>query len=118
MIYLFGNSVSDTRQVFLALKDIYGIGLYRAQNICAQIGVSNNCRIKDLSEDTIGKMCKLIEQQYRIEGNLKKEIIADIKRLRMISCYRGIRHAHGLPVRGQRTHTNSRTSRFLSKRYQ
>ena len=91
------------------MTSIYGIGRKRATDILAVAGVSGDVRVKDLSEDDVRKISRVIEEQGQVEGDLRKEISVSIKRLMEIGCYRGMRHRRNLPVRGQRTHTNART---------
>ncbi|HPP36993.1 MAG TPA: 30S ribosomal protein S13 [Thermosynergistes sp.] len=93
----------------IALTYIYGIGLSSARKILANTGVSPDTRVKDLTEEEIQKLQSEIERNYRVEGDLRREVASNIKRLMDIGCYRGIRHKLGLPVRGQRTRTNART---------
>jgi small subunit ribosomal protein S13 len=106
-----GTTVPDNKKIEYALAYIYGVGLKRARDIVAAAKVSPLKRAKDLAPDEINKIRDLIEKQYRIEGELRREIMLNIKRLRDIGAYRGSRHIRGLPVRGQRTKTNSRTRR-------
>ena len=88
---------------------IYGVGKSRATEILDRVGVSVNAKIKDLSEDELNKIRALLDTEGEIEGDLRKRVQMDIKRLMDIGCYRGLRHRRSLPVRGQRTHTNART---------
>ena len=93
----------------MSLTYIYGIGHSSAEKICEKAGVDQNIRVKDLSEDQSIAIRNIIENQYKVEGELRSEVGFNIKRLMDINCYRGRRHKSGLPVRGQRTHTNART---------
>ena len=93
----------------IGLTYIYGIGRVRSNGILKDAGVSPDIRVKDLSEDDVRKISRVIEEQGGVEGDLRKEISMNIKRLMEIGCYRGMRHRRGLPVRGQRTRTNART---------
>jgi small subunit ribosomal protein S13 len=93
----------------IGLTYIYGIGRVRSNNILTDAGVSRDIRVKDLSEDDVRKISRVIEEQGGVEGDLRKEISMNIKRLMEIGCFRGLRHRRGLPVRGQRTKTNART---------
>jgi small subunit ribosomal protein S13 len=95
--------------VEIGLTQIFGIGRPGSNRILATAGVSPDTRVKDLSEDEVSRIRKVIQEDVRVEGDLRKEIAQDIKRLMEIGCYRGLRHRRGLPVRGQRTHTNART---------
>lgn len=106
-----GTIVPDNKKIEYALAYIYGVGLARARIIVAAAKILPTKRAKDLTPDEINKIRDLIEKQYRIEGELRREIMLNIKRLRDIGAYRGSRHIRGLPVRGQRTKTNSRTRR-------
>ena len=95
--------------IAIALTYIYGIGRKRSGDILGQAGVSPDIRVKDLSEDDVRKISRVIEEVGGVEGDLRKEISMNIKRLMEIGCYRGLRHRRNLPVRGQRTRTNART---------
>ena len=99
------------KRVVVSLTYIYGIGLSRSNVILAKLGINKNTRVADLTEDEVNRLREEIEKQYKIEGELRRDVLANIKRLKEISSYRGSRHAKGLPVRGQRTKTNSRTVR-------
>jgi small subunit ribosomal protein S13 len=91
------------------LTYIFGVGRDRSNRILNEAGVSGDIRVKDLSEDDVRKVSRVIEEQGGVEGDLRKEVSLNIKRLMEIGCYRGMRHRRGLPVRGQRTRTNART---------
>lgn len=93
----------------VALTYIYGIGRSSARKILTRASVDLNRRVKDWAEDEVTRLREIIEREYRVEGDLRREVSVNIKRLMDISCYRGLRHRKGLPVRGQRTHTNART---------
>src|SRR5438093_2736001 len=93
----------------VALTYIYGIGRSSARRILTHAGVDPNRRVKDWADDEISRVREILERDYKVEGDLRREVSMNIKRLMDISCYRGIRHRKGLPVRGQRTHTNART---------
>ncbi len=97
------------KRVEIGLTYIYGIGRVRSNQILRQAGVSPDVRVKDLSEDDVRKISRVIEEQGDVEGDLRKEVSMNIKRLMEIGCYRGLRHRRNLPVRGQRTKTNART---------
>lgn len=99
------------KRVEIALTYIYGIGNTTAKDILAKTGVSGDVRVKDLTEEQAGKLREHIEKQMKVEGELRREVLSNIKRLKEIGSYRGMRHIRGLPVRGQRTKTNSRTIR-------
>ena len=98
-----------TKRVEIGLTYIYGIGRKKANDILSSAGVSADIRVKDLSEADVRKISRVIEEQGRVEGDLRKEISLNIKRLMEIGCYRGLRHRRSLPVHGQRTRTNART---------
>ncbi|MFH1232652.1 MAG: 30S ribosomal protein S13, partial [Patescibacteria group bacterium] len=95
----------------ISLTYIYGIGKTKSNEILKLVDLSPDIRVKDLTEQQANKLREIIEKQYKVEGDLKREVLSNIKRLKEINCYRGIRHAKGLPVKGQRTKTNSRTVR-------
>lgn len=109
MARIAGVDLPREKRIEIALTYIYGIGLSSARKILANTGVSPDTRVKDLTEDEIQKLQSEIERNYRVEGDLRREVASNIKRLIDIGCYRGIRHKLGLPVRGQRTRTNART---------
>ncbi len=109
MARIAGVDLPKNKRVVIGLTYIFGIGRSSAQKICADAGVDENKRVKDLDENDIRKIRTLIQNEYKVEGALKAEINMNIKRLMDINCYRGIRHYRGLPVRGQRTKTNART---------
>jgi small subunit ribosomal protein S13 len=99
----------------ISLRYLYGIGPHQAKVICDQIGIPEDRRTSDLSEDEIFKIREMIDQNYKVEGDLRREVSMNIKRLMDLACYRGLRHRKGLPVRGQRTHTNARTRKGPAK---
>ena len=109
MARIAGVDLPRTKRIEVGLTYIYGIGRKRSEGILTTAGVSADIRIKDLSEDDVRKISKVIEDQGRVEGDLRKEISMNIKRLVEIGSYRGARHRRNLPVRGQRTQTNART---------
>jgi len=109
MARIAGVDLPRTKRVEIGLTYIYGIGRDRSSGILQEAGVSPDIRVKDLSEDDVRKISRVIEEQGRVEGDLRKEISLNIKRLMEIGCYRGLRHRRGLPVRGQNTKTNART---------
>ncbi len=109
MARLIGVDLPDKKQVAYALPHIYGIGHSNAKKILDAAGVPYNKKVVDLTDEELTKIRKEIESNYKIEGVLRAEISANIKRFIEIGCYRGIRHRRGLPVRGQRTRTNART---------
>lgn len=109
MARIEGVFLPKEKRVEIGLTYIYGIGLYSSQKILASSNVDPNTRVKDLSSGQVAAIQKEINENYKVEGDLRKEITLDIKRLREIGCYRGDRHKRSLPVRGQRTKTNART---------
>ena len=109
MARIAGVDLPNAKRVEAALTYIYGIGPTSAKNICKATGVDPDTRAKDLSEEDISKIRDEIDQNYKVEGDLRRDVSLDIKRLVEINCYRGIRHRKGLPCRGQRTKTNART---------
>ncbi len=104
-----GVNVPDHKRVQISLTYIYGIGNSRSARILNEAGVNIDTKVKDLTEEEATRISKIIQDEGRVEGDLRKEIQLNIKRLMDINCYRGIRHRRGLPVNGQRTHTNART---------
>ena len=109
MARLVGVDLPREKRLEIALTYIYGVGRTRAQATCAGSGVSPDVRVKDLSEEDLIKLRDWIDSNYKTEGDLRREVAADIRRKMEIGCYQGLRHRKGLPVRGQRTHTNART---------
>jgi len=109
MARIAGVDLPRTKRVEIGLTYIFGIGRTRSNLILKDAGISPDTRVKDLSEDDVRKITRVIEDQGRVEGDLRKEVSMNIKRLMDIGCYRGLRHRRGLPVRGQRTKTNART---------
>lgn len=109
MARIAGVDLPRDKRVEIALTYIYGIGLSRSKEILKNTGVDPNKRVKDLTEEEIAKIRDYIEKHYKVEGELRREVAMNIKRLIEIGCYRGIRHKLGLPVRGQRTRSNART---------
>lgn len=109
MARIAGVDLPPQKRAEIGLTYIYGIGRSRANTILSEADVSLDKKIRDLSEEELNKIRAIIDQQGMVEGDLRKQIQMDIKRLMDIGCYRGLRHRKGLPVRGQRTHTNART---------
>lgn len=109
MARIAGVDLPRTKRVEIGLTYIYGIGRTRSNAILSAAGVKNDIRVKDLSEEDVRKITRVIEEQGRVEGDLRKEISMNIKRLVEIGSYRGSRHRRNLPARGQRTRTNART---------
>ena len=108
MARIAGVELPTAKRVEIGLTYIYGIGRTRALEILGQAGVEEGIKVKDLSEDEVLRIQRVIQDEGGVEGDLRKEVAMNIKRLIEIGCYRGIRHRRGLPVRGQRTHTNAR----------
>ena len=115
MARISGVDIPNQKRVEIALTYIHGIGLTSSQKILAKTGIDPDKRAKDLTEEEISKLRDEIENHYKVEGELKREVALNIKRLVEIRCYRGIRHRKGLPVRGQRTKTNARTRKGPAK---
>ncbi len=109
MARLFGVDLPREKRIEIGLTYIYGIGNTTAKKIIAETGVNPDIRVKDLSEDDLGKLREYIDKNLTIEGDLHRETSQNVKRLMEIGCYRGLRHRKGLPCHGQRTHTNART---------
>jgi small subunit ribosomal protein S13 len=109
MARLIGVDLPREKRIEIALTYIYGVGRTRSQQTLAATGVDPNTRVKDLTDDELVKLRDHIEAEYKTEGDLRREVAADIRRKVEIGCYQGLRHRRGLPVRGQRTHTNART---------
>ncbi len=109
MARIAGVDLPRNKRIEIALTYIFGIGRSRAKQILQATGVDPDIRTKDLSEEDINKIRRYIDDNFKVEGELRKEITQNIKRLIEIGCYRGLRHKRGLPVRGQRTRTNART---------
>ena len=108
MARIAGVDLPRDKKIEYALTYIYGIGLTSAKKIIAQASILPTTRVRDLTESETGKIREILEREYRVEGDLRREFALSIRRLMEIGCYRGIRHRRGLPVRGQRTKTNAR----------
>jgi len=104
-----GVNIPTNKRVTIGLRYIYGIGPAKAAAICHQLSIPDERRVNQLSDEEILRIRELIDREYRVEGDLRREVAMNIKRLMDLGCYRGLRHRRGLPVRGQRTHTNART---------
>ena len=109
MARISGVNIPTNKKINIALSYIFGIGQKRASDICTKASVDQSKRVNQLNDDEVTKIRELIESSYTVEGNLRREISMNIKRLTDLGCYRGLRHRKKLPVRGQRTHTNART---------
>lgn len=115
MARISGVDLPRDKRVEIGLTYIYGIGRVTSNEILKKAGVNPDTRIKDLTEDEVGALRKIIDSEHQVEGDLRREISLNIKRLMEIGCYRGIRHRKGLPVRGQNTKTNARTRKGPKK---
>ncbi|MBI5530887.1 MAG: 30S ribosomal protein S13 [Candidatus Doudnabacteria bacterium] len=111
MARIAGINIPNEKRIEASLPYIYGVGLSLSKKILAAAKVDPNKRTKDLSEAELGRIREFIEKSFKVEGELRQQVLLNIKRLKEIGAYRGIRHIRGLPVRGQRTKTNSRTRR-------
>ena len=115
MARIAGVDLPREKRIEYGLTYIYGIGLPTSQKILSETGISPDVRVKDLTEEEAGKIRKIIDEEYIVEGDLRREVSLNIKRLMEIGSYRGIRHRRGLPVRGQGTKTNARTRKGPKK---
>lgn len=115
MARIAGVNIPTQKRVEIGLTYIYGIGRRKAQEICHSLGIEDARRVHQLSDDEILKIREMIDRSHRVEGDLRREVAMNIKRLMDLGCYRGLRHRKGLPVRGQRTHTNARTRKGKAK---
>ncbi len=109
MARIAGVDLPREKRIEIGLTYVFGIGLSSSKKILDAAGINPDTRVKDLTEDEVGKIRDIIDKEYTVEGDLRREVALDIKRLQEIGCYRGIRHRKGLPVRGQKTKTNART---------
>ncbi len=109
MARIAGVNIPVQKRIEVALTYIYGIGLSSSQQILTKAGISPDTRVKDLTDDDVAKIRGVIDAEYKVEGDLRRMVSMDIKRLTDLGCYRGLRHRAGLPVRGQQTKTNART---------
>ena len=112
---LLGVDIPNNRPIVISLTYLYGVGPATARNLCRKAGIEATVRAKDLGENDLAKIASLLDNDYVVEGPLRRQINQNIARLREIGCYRGIRHRKGLPVRGQRTRTNARTRKGPKK---
>ncbi len=115
MARIAGIDIPKDKRAIIALTYIYGIGPTISSKVLAQAKVSPDTRVKDLTDDEIARVRGVIDKEHEVEGDLRRSVTMDIKRLMDIGCYRGLRHRRGLPVRGQRTHTNARTRKGPKK---
>jgi len=111
VVRIAGINLQDNKTILIALTSIFGIGRHTAASILKEAQIASNTKVKDLSDGDIEKIRTIAESEYKLEGDLRVEIIQNIKRLKEINSLRGVRHNRGLPVRGQRTKTNARTKR-------
>ena len=109
MARIAGVNIPTNKRVEIALTYIHGIGRTKSSQICASIGIPAERRVNEMTEDEVIRVRELVDRDYVVEGDLRREVAMNIKRLMDLGCYRGLRHRRGLPVRGQRTHTNART---------
>ena len=115
MARIAGVNIPTNKRVEISLTYIHGIGRTKAKEICQKIGLPIERRVSDLTEGEISQIREMIDSDYTVEGDLRREVAMNIKRLMDLGCYRGLRHRKGLPVRGQRTHTNARTRKGPAK---
>jgi small subunit ribosomal protein S13 len=110
-----GVNIPTNKRVLIALTYIHGIGRAKAAEICTALAIPDERRVNQLTDDEVLKIRELIDRDYQVEGDLRRQVAMNIKRLMDLGCYRGLRHRRGLPVRGQRTHTNARTRKGPAK---
>ena len=115
MARIAGVNIPTNKRVEIALRYIHGIGPAKASEICAKVGIPRERRVNELSDAEVLQIRETIDGGYMVEGDLRREVAVNIKRLMDMGCYRGLRHRRGLPVRGQRTHTNARTRKGPAK---
>ena len=115
MARIAGVDIPKEKQVFISLQYIYGIGPTASKKILEQAGIKPDTKVSKLTEDEVNRLRELVDRGHKVEGELRKEVALNIKRLIDIGCYRGLRHRRGLPVKGQRTRTNARTKRGARK---
>ena len=115
MARIAGVNIPTGKRVEIALTYIFGIGRTKARQICAMVGVPRERRVNELTDDEVMRIRESIDRDHQVEGDLRREVAMNVKRLMDLGCYRGLRHRRGLPVRGQRTHTNARTRKGPAK---
>ena len=115
MARIAGVNIPTNKRVTISLRYIYGIGPTKAQRICDRLNIPGERRVNQLTDEEVLRIRELIDREFRVEGDLRREVAMNIKRLMDLGCYRGLRHRRGLPVRGQRTRTNARTRRGPKK---
>ena len=112
---LLGVDIPNNRTAVISLTYLYGVGPQTARELCRKAEINPNVKAKDLREDEVARLAALLDHEYTVEGQLRRQVNQNIARLREIACYRGVRHRKGLPVRGQRTKTNARTRKGPKK---
>lgn len=112
---LLGVDIPANKPTVISLTYLYGVGPQVARELCQKVGVEPQLRAKDLREDQVAQLASLLDNEYVVEGHLRRQVTQNIARLREVACYRGLRHRKGLPVRGQRTRTNARTRKGPKK---
>ena len=115
MARIAGVNIPTQKRVIIALQYIHGIGPAKSREICGKVGIPDDCRVNQLTDDEVLRIREIIDREYQVEGDLRREVAMNIKRLMDLGCYRGLRHRKQLPVRGQRTHTNARTRKGPAK---
>ena len=115
MARIAGVNIPTNKRVVIALTYIHGIGSTKAKEIVAKLGIADTARVQDLTDPEVLHIREAIDANYTVEGDLRRQVSMNIKRLMDLACYRGLRHRKGLPVRGQRTHTNARTRKGKAK---
>jgi small subunit ribosomal protein S13 len=115
MVYVLNTNLNGKKKIHIALQEIYGLGKYQSNLICAELGISSEKRLNQLKPKELEAITSFITQNYEIGMDVKRLVLANIQRFIKIGAYRGFRHIEGLPVRGQKTHGNSRTTRRLKK---
>ena len=115
MARIAGVDIPREKRLVISLTYIYGIGPSIAKKICGEVDIDQSTRVRDLTEEEVSKIRNYIDANHKVEGDLRREVAGDIKRKMEIGCYQGLRHRRGLPVRGQRTHTNARTRKGPKK---
>ena len=115
MARIAGVNIPTQKRVEIALQYIHGIGATKAKEICGKVGIPAERRVNQLTDDEVLRIREIIDADYSVEGDLRRTVAMNIKRLMDMACYRGLRHRRGLPVRGQRTHTNARTRKGPAK---
>ena len=115
MARISGVDIPREKRLEISLTYIFGVGRTRSQEVCTATGINADTRVRDLTDEEVSRLRNYIDQNLKVEGDLRRDVAQDIKRKIEIGCYQGIRHRRGLPVRGQRTHTNARTRKGPKK---